>query len=62
MRTAEIIPMPAVASQISIIRVTDTWYRGTAHDRGRRLTFFGTTSALVKQKYRAYEAGRRDPR
>jgi len=60
--TALIIPMPHVDSQISIIRITDNWYRGTASDRGHRLTFFGASPQLVKRKYRAYESGRRDPR
>lgn len=49
--SAQIIPLPREANQISIIRVTDTWYRGTAHDRGTRLTFWAKTRGLVRQKY-----------
>jgi len=59
--TATVIPMD-YSDDLSIVRVTDTWWRGTASRHGHRLTFFGASPQLVKRKYRAYESGRRDPR
>ena len=53
------IPMDYSDDDLSIIRVTDTWWRGTASRHGPRLTFWGSTPALVRQRWGKYKASAR---
>ena len=57
--TATVIPMDYSDDELSIIRVTDTWWRGTASRHGHRLTFWGSTPALVGQRWGKYKASAR---